>query len=81
MATQQKQLARLRRYNLSVRENDPKLAEEVRDLGYEVRAAEEALSPQAADEMLGLESIAMRTQRPSASDPRQRHPASLHRRS
>ena len=64
MATQQKQLARLRRYNLSVRENDPKLAEEVRDLGYEVRAAEEALSPQAADEMLGLESIAMRTQRP-----------------
>ncbi len=64
MATQQKQLARLRRYNLSVRENDPKLAEEVRDLGYEARAAEEALSPQAADEMLGLESIAMRTQRP-----------------
>ncbi|MGB7832831.1 MAG: DNA/RNA non-specific endonuclease [Xanthobacteraceae bacterium] len=64
MATQQKQLARLRRYNLSVRGNDPKLAEEVRDLGYEVRAAEEALSPQAADEMLGLESIAMRTQRP-----------------
>ena len=64
MATQQKQLARLRRYNLSVRENDPKLAEEVRDLGYEVRAAEEAVSPQAADEMLGLESIAMRTQRP-----------------
>src|SRR3984893_8136399 len=64
MATQQKQLARLRRYNLSVRENDPKLAEEARDLGYEVRAAEEAVSPQAADEMLGLESIAMRTQRP-----------------
>ena len=64
MATPQKQLARLRRYNASVRENDPKLAEEVRDLGYEVRRAEEALSPQVADEMLGLESIAMRTQRP-----------------
>ena len=29
-----------------------------------MRAAEEAVSPQAADEMLGLESIAMRTQRP-----------------
>jgi endonuclease G, mitochondrial len=64
MATPQTQLARLRRYNLSVRENDPKLAEEVRDLGYEGRGAEEALSPRAADEMLGLESIAMRTQRP-----------------
>jgi len=62
--TPQKQLARLRRYNRSVRENDPKLAEEVRDLGYEARGADEALSPQAADEMLGLESIAMRTQRP-----------------
>jgi len=62
--TPQKQLARLRRYNLSVRENDPKLAEEVRDLGYEARGADEALSPQATDEMLGLESIAMRTQRP-----------------
>jgi endonuclease G, mitochondrial len=64
MATPQKQLVRLRSYNRSVRESDPKLAEEVHDLGYEVRGAEEALSPQAADEMLGLESIAMRTQRP-----------------
>ena len=64
MTTPNKQLARLRRYNLSVRENDPKLAEEVRDLGYEARGAEEALTPKATDEMLGLESIAMRTQRP-----------------
>src|SRR5215471_21599659 len=62
--TPQKKLARLRRYNRSVRENDPKLAEEVRDLGYEARGADEAMSPQATDEMLGLESIAMRTQRP-----------------
>src|SRR5215472_1915958 len=63
MATPQEQLARLRRYNLSVRENDPKLAEEVRDRGFEAMATE-VVSPQAAEEMLGLESIAMRTQRP-----------------
>ena len=64
MATPQDQLARLRRYNLSVRENDPKLAEEVRDRGFEAAMVTEAVSPQAAEEMLGLESIAMRTQRP-----------------
>jgi endonuclease G, mitochondrial len=63
MATPQEQLARLRRYNLSVRENDPKLAEELRDRGFEAMVTE-AVSPQAAEEMLGLESIAMRTQRP-----------------
>src|SRR5262249_23669485 len=63
MATLQEQLARLRRYNLSVRENDPKLAEELGDRGFEARVTE-AVSPQAAEEMLGLESIAMRTQRP-----------------
>jgi endonuclease G len=63
MATTQEQLARLRRYNLSVRENDPKLAEEVRDRGFEAMVTE-TVSPQAAEEMLGLESIAMRTQRP-----------------
>ena len=63
MATPQEQLARLRRYNLSVRENDPKLAEEMRDRGFEAMVTE-AVSPQAAEEMLGLESIAMRTQRP-----------------
>ena len=64
MATPQDQLARLRRYNLSVRENDPRLAEEVRDRGFEAAMVTEAVSPQAAEEMLGLESIAMRTQRP-----------------
>jgi len=63
MATPQEQLARLRRYNLSVRENDPKLAEELRDRGFEAMVTE-PVSPQAAEEMLGLESIAMRTQRP-----------------
>ena len=63
MATPQEQLARLRRYNLTVRENDPKLAEEMRDRGFEAMVTE-AVSPQAAEEMLGLESIAMRTQRP-----------------
>ena len=63
MATPQEQLARLRRYNLSVRENDPKLAEEVRDRGFEAMVTE-AASPEAAEEMLGLESITMRTQRP-----------------
>ena len=63
MATLQEQLVRLRRYNLSVRENDPKLAEEVRDRGFEAMVTE-PVSPQAAEEMLGLESIAMRTQRP-----------------
>ena len=63
MATPQEQLARLRRYNLSVRENDPKLAEEVRDRGFEAMVTE-AASPEAAEEILGLESITMRTQRP-----------------
>jgi endonuclease G, mitochondrial len=63
MATLQDQLARLRRYNLSVRENDPKLAEELRDRGFEAMVTE-PVSPQAAEEMLGLESIVMRTQRP-----------------
>ena len=63
MATPQEQLARLRRYNLTVRENDPKLAEEMRDRGFEAMVTE-AVSPQAAEEMLGLESIVMRTQRP-----------------
>src|SRR5262247_2347880 len=63
MATLQEQLARLRRYNLSVRKNDPKLAEELRDRGFEAMVTE-GVSPQAAEEMLGLESIAMRTQRP-----------------
>src|SRR5215470_17412321 len=63
MATLQEQLARLRRYNLSVRKNDPKLAEELRDRGFEAMVTE-GVSPQATDEMLGLESIAMRTQRP-----------------
>ena len=57
-------LSYIRRYNLSLMESDPELAEEVRDLGYEVRGANEALPLQPADEMLGLESIAMRTQRP-----------------
>src|SRR6516225_5808266 len=63
MATPQEQLARLRRYNISVQENDPELAEEVRDRGFEAMDTE-AVSPQAAEEMLDLESIAMRTQRP-----------------
>jgi endonuclease G len=63
MATPQEQLARLRRYNLSVRENDPKLAEEVRDRGFEAMVTE-VESPQAAEEMLSQESVAMRTQRP-----------------
>ena len=63
MATPQEQLARLRRYNRSVRENDPKLAEEVRDRGFEAMVTE-AASPEATEEMLGLESITMRTQRP-----------------
>jgi endonuclease G len=63
MATPEEQLDRLRRYNISVRESDPKLAEEVRDRGFEAMV-NEAVSPQAVEEMLGLESIAMRTQRP-----------------
>jgi endonuclease G, mitochondrial len=63
VTTPQKQLARLRRYNVSIRENDPKLAEEVRDRGFEAMIPE-AVSPEAVEEMLGLESITMRTQRP-----------------
>src|SRR5262245_20851692 len=63
MAALHDQLARLRRYNLSVRENDPKHAEELGDCAFEAMVTE-PVSPQAAEQMLGLESIVMRTQRP-----------------
>src|SRR3984893_12469695 len=63
MATPEEQLDRLRRYNISVRESDPKPAGEERDRVFE-SIVNEAVLPQADEEMLGLESIAMRTQRP-----------------
>ncbi|MBA1144096.1 DNA/RNA non-specific endonuclease [Mesorhizobium neociceri] len=58
------QLARLRRFNASVRAGDPQLAEESADLGAENEAIEIARSPEALDEAVELESIAMRRERP-----------------
>ena len=58
------QLARLRRFNASVRAGDPKLAEESADLGVENEALEMVRSPQALDEAVELESIVMRRERP-----------------
>ena len=64
MAQPHKKLARLRRYNASVQQNDPKLAEESRDTGAELEAFTTAPSPEAVDKQIELESIVMRRQRP-----------------
>lgn len=58
------QLARLRRFNASVRAGDPKLAEESADLGVENEALEIARAPEDLDQAVELESIAMRRERP-----------------
>ena len=61
MAKPHEKLARLRRYNTSVQQKDPKLAEESRDIGIETEAAP---SPEAVENQIELESIVMRRQRP-----------------
>lgn len=58
------QLARLRRFNASVRAGDPKLAEESADLGVENEALEIARAPEDLDQAVELESIVMRRERP-----------------
>ena len=64
MAQPHEKLARLRRYNSSVQQNDPKLAEESRDTGAELEAFTAAPSPEAVEKQIELESIVMRRQRP-----------------
>jgi endonuclease G, mitochondrial len=64
MAQPHEKLARLRRYNASVQQNDPKLAEESRDTGAELEAFTAAPSPEAVEKQIELESIVMRRQRP-----------------
>jgi endonuclease G len=63
MSTLQEQLARLQRYNLSVRQSDPALAEESRDRGLELEVFTEAPAG-AIESGIELESIAMRRERP-----------------
>ena len=64
MAQPHEKLARLRRYNASVQQIDPKLAEESRDTGAELEAFTAAPSPEAVEKQIELESIIMRRQRP-----------------
>jgi endonuclease G, mitochondrial len=64
VAAAQQQLKRLRRFIASVREGDPKLAEEGADLGVRAEALEAMPSPEALDHALELESIVMRRERP-----------------
>ena len=64
MAQPHEKLARLRRHNASVQQNDPKLAEESRDTGAELEAFTAAPSPEAVEKQIELESIVMRRQRP-----------------
>jgi endonuclease G len=64
MAQPHEKLVRLRRYNASVQQNDPKLAEESRDTGAELEAFSAAPSPEAVEKQIELESIIMRRQRP-----------------
>ena len=64
MSGPHEKLARLRRYNLAVQQKDPKLAEESRDTDIGLEVFAEAPSPEAAENQIELESIAMRRQRP-----------------
>ncbi|MGZ6210949.1 MAG: hypothetical protein ACXWNU_00870 [Candidatus Binataceae bacterium] len=61
---QEQQLSRLRRYITSVKEKDPKLAEEIADSGVQQEMAVAMQSPEAIERQIELESIAMRTTRP-----------------
>jgi endonuclease G len=64
MAEAHEKLARLRRYNAAVQQKDPKLAEESGDTGIELEVFAEAVSPEAVENQIELESIVMRRQRP-----------------
>jgi endonuclease G, mitochondrial len=64
MMKAQQQLGRLRRFIASVREGDPKLAEESADLGVQTEALEAMPSPEALDHAIELETIVMRRERP-----------------
>lgn len=61
---QEQQLSRLRRYIKSVKEKDPKLAEEIADKGVQFEIAAAERSPEAIEREMQLESIVMRTTRP-----------------
>jgi endonuclease G len=60
----QQQLGRLRRFIASVRQGDPKLAEEGADLRVRTEALEAVPSLEVLDHALELESIVMRRERP-----------------
>jgi endonuclease G len=60
----QQQLKRLRRFIASVREGDPKLAEESADLCVQTEALEAMPSPESLDHAIELETIVMRRERP-----------------
>src|SRR6516164_2484020 len=60
----QQQLGRLRRFIASVRQGDPKLAEEGADLRVRTEGLEAVPSLEALDHALELESIVMRRERP-----------------
>ncbi len=65
MGTLQDQLARLRGYNRSVQESDPKLAEEILDRMTESEVFTEAVqAPEDLDHQIELESIVLRRERP-----------------
>ncbi|MER8583172.1 DNA/RNA non-specific endonuclease [Mesorhizobium sp. M1423] len=64
MGKLQDQLARLRRFNMSVRAGDSELRVESADLGVENEALEMMQSPEALDQAVELESIVMRRERP-----------------
>jgi endonuclease G, mitochondrial len=64
MMKAQQQLGRLRRFIASVREGDPKLAEESADLGVRTEALEAMPSQEAIDHAIELESVVMRRERP-----------------
>lgn len=63
MAKDLEQLNRLRGYRRSIQASDPKLAEEMRDLGIEPEIFSEGRSDDIADQ-IEMESIAMRRERP-----------------
>ena len=63
MAPLQERLARLRRFNMSIRERDPKLAEESLDRSNE-EIFERVETPEAAETAVAEESIILRTTRP-----------------
>jgi endonuclease G len=58
------QLVRLRRYNTAVQKNDPKMAEETRDKGYEEEVFTEGVAAEDIERQIAEETIVMRRERP-----------------